>query len=281
MGRTGFDTSDFVVSGRFQFEQPTAKRIGTSGNLEWPPQDYGFCTLFKALLPGRIAGMDTEQKPPVPVVAYFKKVWRKAREIEGREWLAIIGGELMPTIAVTLLLCALLGYGVIEQLRLDFIILLGAIVLGLLVRMGYCFIRACAAIDAEQSSTIAKLNAGQDDRKRRTRIGLETLYSSIELGHRIVTHMKETPGINTPTFQSYWDERSEDSQKWNRGVADVLRSFASESDVRRFFSTEANGLDLNLYHEIPRVEYMKLAGDIDKRIKFLCDEILPKYDKPD
>ena len=94
----------------------------------------------------------------------------------------------------------------------------------------------------------------------------------------IVRRMREGPGPNGPRFEEYWSEREAEHDGWRRAIQKCLEALDSQSDVRRFLSEKADGIDLNVYHEIVRNNHRQMAGDIEKRCKFLCNEILPKYE---
>lgn len=125
--------------------------------------------------------MQTSPEKSQSVWRYLRRVWGKARQIENRYWLIQkVGGELVPILVVLVGLIVLLGWQLIEQQRLEFVIPLAVAVVSLSGRIGYCLIRSAIVLQEEGGSGLPNFKISfvmRSSRKRaifRIQVGLES-----------------------------------------------------------------------------------------------------------
>ena len=131
-----------------------------------------------------------------------------------------------------------------------------------------------------QIAVLQMVSRHEDDaEKQRISSGLKKLHELIDSGRMLVTRMIQTGA----RYQVSQGTRSEfptyeiEELKWRQNVQDCLRIFGTPSEEVRFVETASKESDWADYPDILHNPHKTLAANIDKRRKFLCDEILTKY----
>lgn len=109
--------------------------------------------------------MEVTHGPEITLGSYYKLVWRRAKQLENWEWLARVGGWIVPTLmggGILIVFGAIDLPALISGQRIGWFITGVGLLLGGLGRMAWCLIRAPHHIYAEEAQRLASVCSERD-----------------------------------------------------------------------------------------------------------------------